>query len=232
MFSTGTRHPLRGQGAGQGGPPQPGPGPFHRAHGGQWHPQLLAPAAVESALGHQHPVAGRARLERHQSEGLGGTQFVSEKCGEGTGAPIDRAVAADHQRGSTPWPDGGGQRAGQLVLVGSQFPCVPVLDPEVGRRDPQHRGAEGGHVAQYRLDRGRPGGHGQQPARPRVADAQRVLECGLVGGGEADAPRVPAHRAGERIDLRPQVGDPQAGHHQGAVLVAHRCTHPWWKTTP
>ena len=65
-----------------------------------------------------------------------------------------------------------------------------------------------------------------------LADAQRVLECGPVGGGEADAPGVPAHRAGERIDLRPQVGDPEAGHHQGAVPVVHRCTHPWWKTTP
>ncbi len=106
----GSAIPVDGQGAGQRGPAQPGTRPPPPSTRRAAAPQALAPAAVEPPLGHQHPLAGRSRLEGHQPESLGGTQLVGQEGGEGPGAPVDRAVAAQHQVG---WPERleGGQPA-------------------------------------------------------------------------------------------------------------------------
>lgn len=85
---------------GERGPPEPYPRRLDRAHGGQRDPQALAPAGVEAALADQ--VASGCRVaggQRHEAEGLGGAELVGQVGGQGAGAPVGRAVPAQHEVG-------------------------------------------------------------------------------------------------------------------------------------
>lgn len=95
-------------------------------------------------------------------------------------------------------------------------------------RHPHHGDAEGQDLAEHGVDRGGAGGEGDHPSGPGLGQAQAELEGGGVGRGEAHAERVPPDGPGEPVDLRAQVGDPQAHGHEGPGGGRH----PWWKTTP
>ena len=118
-------HSLEGEGTGQGGATEADSGTLHRADRGQGHPKALAPPGVQAPFGHQHPFAVDG-LERNQPERLGRTQLDGQVGGQGSGAPIDRSIAAHHQLGKAEGGDGGGQRPGQAALVLGQFGHVAM----------------------------------------------------------------------------------------------------------
>ena len=111
---------------------------------------------------------------------------MGQEGGQGTGAPVDRAVAAQHQVGRAEGREGGGQRPGQAALVLGQLAHVAVAVALVAGRDPDDGGTEGGHLAQH-------GSTDAGPAQtattrpPGLGDAEGVLEGGGVGRGEPDA---------------------------------------------
>ena len=206
----------------------PAPSTEHTAGSGTRSCSRQPPSSRRSATSTPSP-AGPARAPPVRGPG---PHPARER--EMRGGPGPRSTERSPQNTSEARPHGRGRRPACGPARARRLP-IPVRTRARSRGragDPQHRGAEGGHLASTGSTVAGPAATANSRPDHASADAQRVLECGLVGGGEADAPRVAAHRAGERVDLRPQVGDPEAGHHQGAVPVAHLCTHPWWKTTP
>ena len=210
------------QRAGQRGPSQPDTGSLHRAHGGQGHAGAARAIRRRGAARRAGPpVPARVRLQGDQAEGLGGPELVGEEGGERARAPVGRTVAA-HDQGRT--PDGAWRRRrcpGQAALVSparrrsrgrrpssAGTGSVPPRPPAPTRRAAPARPPAGPDARRPPAPTRRRRSAGRARARPRRRGTGRAPSRSRVDG------------AVERVDRRPEVADPEAGHHQGCAAVA------------